>query len=69
MLGTFIMKEIGHCGNYYGGLNIKEENGKYYWCIENYSGYHWDEIPKYLYDTLLKYQDEVEKGLYPEGDE
>jgi hypothetical protein len=49
------MKEIGLCGNYYGGLNIKEENGKYYWSIENYSGMEWSEIPKYLYDALLKY--------------
>lgn len=51
-------REIRGCGNYYGGLNIKKKKGKHYWCIEDYSGYHWNEIPKYLYDALIKYNDE-----------
>lgn len=50
-----IMIEIKHCTKFYNGLIIKEENNKYYWCIEHHTGYYWDEIPKYLYDTLLKY--------------
>jgi len=57
------MKEIGKIENYYGGLNVKSEKGKYYWCIENHDGYWWEEIPRYLYDALLKYQYEFEKGL------
>lgn len=44
--------------NYYGGLEIKEEDGKYYWAIENYDGTKYKEIPKYLYDSLVKFRDE-----------
>lgn len=29
----FQMKDIG---NYHGGLNVKEDDGKYFWAIENY---------------------------------
>jgi len=43
--------------NYYGGLEIKEEDGKYYWGIENYNGTKYEEIPKYLYDALVKFRD------------
>ena len=50
------MKRIGKIQNYYGGLVIKEENGEYYWAIENYNGYEWEKIPKHLYDTLIKYE-------------
>jgi len=45
-------------GNYYGGLEIKEEDEKYYWGIENYDGTGYQEIPKYLYDALVKFRDE-----------
>lgn len=47
---------VGNIENYYGGLHIKEEDGKYYWSVENFNGHNWKEIPKYLYDTLLYYQ-------------
>lgn len=50
---------IGNIGNYYGGLVVKEENDKYYWGIEDWDGTYWDEIPKYLYDALLNYQQEL----------
>lgn len=52
------MKEIGEIGNYYGCLNAKEEGGRFYWSIENYDGHHWQEIPKYLYDALVKFETE-----------
>ena len=45
-------------GNYYGGLEIKEEDGKYYWGIENYNDTEYEDIPKYLYDALVKFRDE-----------
>ena len=50
-------------GNFYGGLTIKEEEGKYYWIIEDHSTNffdisEWDEIPKTLYDELIKYNNE-----------
>lgn len=53
-------KRIGHIGNFYGGLNILQHDGKYYWAIEDYNNnmhdidsYH--EIPKRLYDALVAY--------------
>ena len=51
-------KEIGIIGNYYGGLNVMEHEGKYYWCIGNYDTDFddmeaWDEIEKELYDKLI----------------
>jgi len=49
---------IGGIGNYYGGLNVKEEDGKFYWSIENWNGFHWEEIPSYLYEALIKYDGE-----------
>ena len=42
-------------GNHYGGLEVKEEDGKYLWGIENWDGTDFKEIPKYLYDALIKY--------------
>lgn len=51
---------IGKIASYYGGLYVKKENGKHYWCLDDYSKWYWEEIPKYLYDTLIKYQKEVE---------
>jgi hypothetical protein len=47
---------IGKIENYYGGLHVKEEDGKYYWSIENYDGHNYKEIPKYLYDSLMCYE-------------
>ena len=44
-------------GNYYGNLEIKEDDGKFYWSIENWDGDHWQEIPVELYGCLLKYKD------------
>lgn len=55
-------QSIGTIGNYYGGLSVKEDGGKYFWSIENYTGYNWEEIPKYLYDALLKFQAEQEQS-------
>ncbi len=44
--------------SYYGGLYVKEEEGKFYSSIENYSGFEWVEIPEYLYDALILFQTE-----------
>lgn len=49
--------------NYYGVLEIKEENDKYYWGIENWDDMDWSEIPKYLYEALLKYHNEKDKNV------
>ena len=50
------IKQIGDIGNYYGCLNVKEEDGKYFWSITNYDGDNWDEIPKSLYTKLVSYE-------------
>ena len=58
-------KKIGGIDNYYGGLMIKEEDGKYYWIIEDYDTdfsdlSRWEEITKELYTQLLKHQENYE---------
>lgn len=52
---------IGEICNYYGGLSVKEYNN-YYWSIENYSGHSWEEIPDYLYEALIKFENERNKS-------
>lgn len=57
----FKYKDIDGIGNYYGGLFIMENEGKYYWLIENYDTdfddlLDWTEIDKELYDSLVAYQ-------------
>jgi hypothetical protein len=53
--------KIGTINNYYGGLLIKEENGEYFWAIENWNGDHYKPMPKDLYEHLLKYEEERNK--------
>ena len=53
-------RRIGSIGNYYGGLHVMKDNGKYYWCIENYDTdfndlNDWEEITEMLYDVLDSY--------------
>ena len=55
------MKQIGEIISAYGGLHVKEVDGRYFWAIENYTGLEesfWQEIPKTLYDELLKFDNE-----------
>lgn len=47
--------EIGNIVNYYGGLTVKKIKSKYKWSIEDWDGKRWEEIPKYLYDALIKF--------------
>jgi hypothetical protein len=47
--------EIGEVGNYYGGLSVMENDGAYFWAIENYDGWTPEEITKELYDALLTF--------------
>jgi len=49
------MYRIPEVSNYYGFLYIKEEDGKYYWMMDDVADYsHWKEISKELYLELLK---------------
>ena len=55
------MKNIGSIGNYYGGLYVKEENGKFYWIIEDHDTdfdniKEWQEIGEELYNKLMCYE-------------
>lgn len=50
-------KQIGNIGNYYGALSVKEEQGKYFWGIADYSGVKWEEISSYLYEALITEED------------
>ncbi len=54
-------QSIGGIGNYYGCLEVKEEDGKYYWSIENWSGHDWEEISKRLYFALLEHDRKGER--------
>lgn len=47
--------EVLGIGNYYGGLLVKVEDGKYYWGIKDYNDTSFKEIPKSLYDEIIKF--------------
>lgn len=47
---------IGTIGNYYGGLHIKKQKGKFFWGIEDHSETRFEEIPKDLFEKLKKYE-------------
>ena len=47
---------IGDICDYYGGLYVKEDDGKYFWGIADWDRTEWSEIPEYLYNELLKYR-------------
>ena len=49
---------IGDIASYYGGLYVKESCGSYYWSIEDWDCNRWEEIPKHLYDALIKFESE-----------
>ncbi len=49
-------QEIGTIGNYYGGLVVKEEDGEFYWGIENYDLTFWEKIPESLYKSLIEFE-------------
>ena len=52
-------------GNYRGSLQIKEDSGKYYWAVGCDLGdaddWDWQEIPKTLYDEMIKLHKEKSK--------
>jgi len=55
------VEQIGKITGYYGGLHVDQEGSKFYWAIENHTITKWEEIPGYLYDALIKYENEREK--------
>jgi hypothetical protein len=55
-------RRIGDISNAYGQLEVKQEGGRFFWDIENYDGHYWEEIPKYLFLALNRFQDEKEQA-------
>ena len=49
------IKQIGDIGNAYGGLLVREQDGRFFWSIEDVVGDNWEEIPESLYRELLKF--------------
>lgn len=68
------MREIGELDNYYGVFWVKKEKASYYWALGEYvedgedadygseDEWEWQEIPKYLYDALNKFEDKEEEN-------
>ena len=62
--------EIGEICNYYGRLTVRSEDGKYFWGIEDWDGsFDWEEIPKVLYDELMKFENDRMKNSGEEENE
>ena len=49
---------IGEIGNDYGSLSIVKYNGKYYWDIGSNGEFSPEEIPEYLYNALIQFENE-----------
>lgn len=51
------MMGIGEIRNWYGGLWVTQDGEKFFWAIESYYGHKWYEIPKELFDSLVRYEE------------
>jgi len=49
------MKQVGSIGNNYGKLYATHDDGRYFWAIENYDGFLWQEITPELYAALMAF--------------
>lgn len=57
-------RSIGTIGNIYSkiGIQVESEDNHYYWSVScAVYGVEWEEIPKYLFDALNKFQDEQDE--------
>ena len=57
-------KRIGAVSNYYGGLHVAEQDGKFFWGIENYTGIDpgAEEIPERLYRELIRFEEAAKEA-------
>lgn len=58
-------KQIGTIENSYGSLEVKIENGKYYWGIYDWGGCKWEEITEELYHALMKFENHRIRKINP----
>ena len=60
-------KGVGNIGNTYGGLYVTHDDGRYFWAIEDCSGFdrQWEEITPELYGALLGFDAEQDGKLAP----
>lgn len=69
-MAKFKTIQVGGIGNYYGGLNLFESDGKCYWVIENWDTpideimpHQAEEIPRDLYLQLLAFERKRQRSL------
>ena len=56
------MIRFADVGNYRGELEIREEDGRYFWRVDcDLEDQGWLEIPRYLYEALVRFHSEREK--------
>ena len=53
--------------NTYGSVKIAEQEGKYFWMLEDCFDSEWEEIPKYLYDAMFKFKIEKDGSIIYES--
>lgn len=55
-----MITSIEQLTGYFGHLELKKEEGKHYWGLEDYNGTSFKEIPEYLYNAILKFTEDTE---------
>ena len=48
---------IGTIKNFYGGLLVMKEEGKFYWGIGDWNKTEWEEITEELYNSLISFDE------------
>ena len=48
---------IGTIKNFYGGLLVMKEEGKFYWGIGDWNKTEWEEITEDLYNSLISFDE------------
>jgi len=56
-------RQVGQINNYYGGLIVKQDEKGLWWGIEGCNGTSWYSIPQYLFDALMRHEDERTKTI------
>ena len=62
-------RRIGDIYGYFGPLYVRENKAAFEWALESDDGYFWEEIPKYLYDALVRFDDETAQAKKEHRDE